>query len=71
MYKNGDEVHLNTVEARGGDTTGVMRYVLLASLALAIAILSFVWITGAISLKPSGGDPVTAEEHALGGVLSD
>lgn len=66
MHKIGDETHLDTTEARGADTPGIMRYVLLASLALAILALSVVWISKAISLAPSS-EPVTAEEYALGG----
>lgn len=65
MHKNGDEIQMDTTEARSGDTPGVMRYVLLISLTLAILILSIIWITGAVSLMPADGDPVTAEEYAL------
>jgi len=67
MHREGDEVHLDTVEARGGDTPGVVRYVLIIGLGLAILVLSIVWISAAISLQPANGDPVTAEEYALGG----
>ncbi len=67
MQKNGDEFHFETSEARGADTPGVMRYVLAASLALAIVALSIVWLSGAFSLRTPQGHPVTAEEHALGG----
>jgi hypothetical protein len=67
MHREGEEVHLDTVEARGGDTPGIVRYVLLIGLGLAILVLSIVWISAAISLQPANGDPVTAEEHALGG----
>lgn len=67
MFRNGDEVHLETSEARGADTPGVMRYVLLIGLALVILFLSAVWISGALSLRTPNGDPVTAEEYALGG----
>jgi hypothetical protein len=62
----GDEVHLDTDEARSGETPHIGRYVLLVSLILAILALSVIWITGAISLLPDR-QPVTAEEHALGG----
>jgi hypothetical protein len=33
MHKLGEEVHVETDEARGGATPGIMRYVLLVSLA--------------------------------------
>jgi len=67
MKKIGDEVHLDTQEARGGETPHIVRYVLMISLLLAIIGMSAIWITGAVSHRPAQGDPVTAEEHALGG----
>jgi hypothetical protein len=67
MKKVGDEVHLDTREASGGETPHIVRYVLLISLFLAIVGMSAIWITGAVSHNPSQGGPVTAEEHALGG----
>lgn len=67
MKKIGEEVHISTDEARGGDTPHVMRYVLLFGLLLAIAALSAVWIFKAWSIAPADGWPVSAEEHALGG----
>lgn len=63
----GEEVHLETDEARSASTPHIVRYVLAISLALAILAMSAIWITGALSLRPQQGDPVTAEEHALGG----
>lgn len=62
-----DEVYLDTTEASGGETPHIVRYVLLISLLLAILGMSAIWITGAVSQRPAQGDPVTAEEHALGG----
>jgi hypothetical protein len=67
MRKIGDELHVDTDEARAGATPHILRYVLLISLVLAILLMSAIWITGAVSLHPAQGDPVTAEEHALGG----
>jgi len=65
MYKDGEESHFKVDEARGAATPGVMRYVLIISLGLAILVLSAIWISGAVSLMPKDGDPVTAEENAL------
>lgn len=65
MFKDGEESHFEVDEARGGATPGVMRYVLIGSLLLAILALSTIWISGAVSLLPENGDPVTAEEYAL------
>lgn len=49
MEKRGDEVHVDETEASGGSKEGVVRYVLVISLFLAIAFLSIIWITGALS----------------------
>ena len=67
MRRLGDEVHLDADEARSGSTPHIVRYVLMASLLLAILALSAIWITRAVSERPAEGWPVTAEEHALGG----
>lgn len=67
MERIGDEVHLDMEEARSGVTPHIVRYVLAISLFLAILAMSAIWITGALSQQPPQGDPVTAEEHALGG----
>jgi len=49
MHKEGDRVHIEVDEARGGSTPHIVRYVLGASLALVIVALSAIWITGALS----------------------
>ncbi|WP_114521675.1 hypothetical protein [Altererythrobacter sp. ZODW24] len=49
MEKHGDEVHIETDEARGGESQGTMRWVLGVGLFLAIALLSIIWITGALT----------------------
>ena len=67
MRRLGEEVHLDADEARAGDTPHIVRYVLMIGLFLAIVAMSVIWISGAVSLQPANGDPVTAEEFALGG----
>lgn len=67
MQRNGDEIHLNGDEARSGSTPHIVRYVLVISLVLAILALSAIWVGQALWDRPAQGDPVTAEEHALGG----
>lgn len=57
MERQGNETHLNTDEARGGESTGVMRWVLAVSLLLAIALLSAIWIFGAWSADDTPGAP--------------
>ncbi|MBC2667105.1 hypothetical protein H7F51_16420 [Novosphingobium flavum] len=53
MERHGEEVHLDTTEARGGDTPHVVRYMLIFGLVLAILALSAIWITGAAT-SPQG-----------------
>ncbi len=48
MEKHGDHVELTDDEASAGVTGHGARYVLGISLGLAIIILSFMWMTGAI-----------------------
>ncbi|SFG15676.1 hypothetical protein SAMN05518801_108151 [Novosphingobium sp. CF614] len=67
MQRIGEEIHLDADEARGGSTPNIVRYVLMASLVLAILAMSAIWIGRALVDRPAQGDPVTAEEHALGG----
>jgi len=55
METRGNEVHLDKEEARSGSTPGVVRYVLLISIALAIIALSAIWITGASTTPETGG----------------
>lgn len=49
MHREGEEVHIETDEARGGATPNIVRYVLAISLVLALAAMSAVWIVGATS----------------------
>jgi uncharacterized protein (DUF1810 family) len=55
MQRQGDEVHIETDEARGGSTPHIVRYVLVIGLFLAIAALSLIWITGALNSNPPNG----------------
>ena len=53
MQREGEEIHVDTTEARGGDTPHIVRYVLIIGLVLAIGALSLVWMTGAAT-SPQG-----------------
>lgn len=55
MERQGNEVHIETNEARSGSTPHIVRYVLAISLVLAIAALSLIWITGALNSNPPNG----------------
>ena len=69
MERHGEEVHVSTVEARGGSTPHVVRYMLTIGLILAIVALSAIWISGALNFAEPGNPKhaVTAEEAALTG----
>jgi len=49
MERQGEELHVETDEARAGSTPHVVRYVLVISTLLAIVALTITWVTGAIS----------------------
>lgn len=49
MERQGEEVHIETNEVRGGSTPHIVRYVLIISLVLAVVALSLIWMTGAAS----------------------
>ncbi len=49
MERQGEEVHIQTDEVRGGESQGTMRWVLGVGLFLTIALLSIIWITGALT----------------------
>ena len=60
MERLGDEVHVSADEARGASTPHIVRYVLLISLALAIAALSAIWMWGAANAPHQRpGDGIT------------
>ena len=58
MEHDGDEVHLDTQEASGGDKDRTLSTVLIIGTVLAIALLSVVWITGAVRFNTANpGEP--------------
>ena len=48
MHKEGDEIHVSETEASGGSKEGVVRWVLLGGLVLAVILMSVVWIVPAM-----------------------
>ena len=64
MHKEGDEIHVDDVEASGGSKEGVVRYVLAGGLILAIILMSVVWIVPAMTQ----GD--VEEEATVSGEIS-
>lgn len=61
MERHGDEIHITTEEARGGETPHIVRYVLAISLLFAIVALSYIWIAGALE-QPRYPEPETAAQ---------
>lgn len=49
MPQSDREVHVTETQASAGSKTGVMRWVLLISLVLAVAAMTIIWMTGALS----------------------
>ncbi|WP_338465929.1 hypothetical protein RXV95_10145 [Novosphingobium sp. ZN18A2] len=54
MERHGEETHVTTDEARGGETPSVVRYMLLGGIFLAAALMTIIWVSGAWS----AGQPV-------------
>lgn len=48
MERQGQETHITTEEARGGQGLNVVRWILAISLFLAVAALTMIWVTGAL-----------------------
>jgi hypothetical protein len=70
MHNEGDEIHVSEEEASGGSKEGVVRWVLIGGLVLAIGALSLIWIFGAASRSDPDADhanvsrQIAAEEKA-------
>jgi len=62
MERKGDEIHVETDEARAASTPNVVRWVLATSLLAAIVLLSAIWIFGA--LTADDGPPAAAASVA-------
>ena len=56
MRTEGNEVHVSEEEASGGSKEGIVRWVLIFGLILAIGALSLIWITGALSSDDPDAD---------------
>ena len=64
MEKHDGHVHVDEVEASGGSKEGVVRWVLIGGMVLAILLLSIVWIVPAMDT----GD--VEEEGTVSGQIS-
>ena len=61
MHTEGNEVHVSEEEASGGSKEGVVRWVLIFGLILAIGALSLIWITGAMSNTDPDADNASVD----------
>lgn len=78
MDKQGDNIQVNDVEASGGSKEGVVRYVLVIGLVLAIGLLTLIWVTGALTQDEDEQDisvssQIATEEagESTDGIVSD
>ena len=62
MEREGEEVHVDTEEASGGDKDRSLRTMLVIGTVLAIGLLAVVWITGAVRFNQA--NPVQPEATA-------
>jgi hypothetical protein len=49
MEKQGQEIHVDEVEASAGETSGRVRWILAIGTILAIVLLTIIWVSGALS----------------------
>ena len=66
MERQGDEVHIETDEARGASSPNIVRWVLGISLFAAIILLSVIWMAGAATQSEAEGEGTAdGRERAL------
>ena len=64
MHQHGDEVHATETEASGGSKEGVVRWVLILGLLLAVGFLTIIWVTGA-AVQDDGPDSETSVSNTI------
>mgnify|MGYP001806265836 FL=1 len=64
MHQHGDEVHATETEASGGSKEGVVRWVLIIGLLLAVGFLTIIWVTGA-AVQEDGPDSETSVSNTI------
>jgi hypothetical protein len=69
METRGDEVHIDSDEARAGSSQNIVRWVLGISLLAAIVLLSAIWIFGAATgdhAEPTVTKAITEQREEAG-----
>lgn len=64
MDQRGEEVHVSETEASGGSKEGVVRWVLVVGILLAIVFLTVIWTSGAL-LQDDGADSETSVDSRI------
>ena len=59
MHREGEEIHVTTTEAKGGNRGSFVFQVLMISLVLVVAVMAGLWWYGSAT-APSQGGAVTA-----------
>lgn len=78
MERQGDEVHVDDIEASGGEKTGHVRWILAIGTLLAILLLSAIWMTGAATqgdieseVTASGKEAAREDRESIDSIVSD
>lgn len=66
MPKHDRDNRIDETDAKGGRNEGVVRWILLVSLSLAIIALTIIWVTGALT-QDSGEGTATGRNEAGSG----
>lgn len=64
MERRGEQIVETETEASGGSKEGVVRWVLVIGLVLAVGFLSIIWITGAL-VQDDGADSETSVSNRI------
>jgi|GEM_PF-177008 len=64
MDQRGEEVHVSETEASGGSKEGVVRWVLIVGILLAIVFLTVIWTSGAL-MQDDGADSETSVDSRI------
>lgn len=65
MERRGEQIVQNETEATGASKEGVVRWVLMIGLLLAIILLSVIWITGALTKGDVESEENVSEKIAV------
>jgi hypothetical protein len=64
MHREGDEVHIETDQARGGATPHIVRWVLVISLALLVVLFTLTFVIGSNAAQDGRTTANVSDESA-------